>query len=92
MPVKTRPAVPPLPRLRVKNQVAKQQANPCLVVMSQMLNCWASNGEGIAACKDLEKELKNCMGRGIKVPPPSKPTLNYHAARLLPKNHKQEKK
>lgn len=92
MPAKTRPAVPSLPRLRVKNQVAKQQSNPCLVIMSQMLNCWASNGEGSVICKGLEQELKGCMAKGVKVAPPAKPTLNYHAARLLPKIHKQEKK
>lgn len=92
MPPKSRPAVPPLPRLRVKNQTVKQQSNPCLVIMSQMLNCWASNGEGSVLCKNLEQELKGCMAKGIKVAPPSKPTLNYHAARLLPKIHKQEKK
>lgn len=92
MPAKHRPAVPPLPRLRVKNQLKKEQANPCLVIMSQMLNCWASNGEGNLACKNLEVDLKNCMAKGVKVPPAPKPTLNYHAARLLPKIHKQEKK
>ncbi|GME76090.1 unnamed protein product [Ambrosiozyma monospora] len=88
---KTISSVPPLPRLRVKNQVAKQQTNPCLVVMSQMLTCWASNGEGAKVCKVLELKLKECMSTGQKVPPPAKPTLNYHASRLLPKIHKQEK-
>ncbi|GME71027.1 hypothetical protein B5S28_g3826 [[Candida] boidinii] len=88
---KTTAAVPPLPRLRVRNQVAKSQANPCLLIMSAMLNCWASSGEGNAACKELEASLKTCMGSGTKVPPPVKPTLNYHASRLLPKIHKVEK-
>lgn len=83
--------MPPLPRLRVKNQLAKAQADPCLVVMSQMLNCWASNGEGSAVCKQLETDLKKCMAAGQKLPPAAKPTLNYHAARLLPKIHKQVK-
>ncbi|ODV84345.1 hypothetical protein CANARDRAFT_201231 [[Candida] arabinofermentans NRRL YB-2248] len=85
----TKPAVPPLPRLRVKNAVAKQQTNPCLVVMSQMLSCWASNNEGSPACKDLEQELKACMAKSTKLPPPTKPSLNYHASRLLPKIHKK---
>ncbi|VEU22943.1 DEKNAAC104253 [Brettanomyces naardenensis] len=86
----TKGTVPPLPRLRVRNQVAKQQANPCLVIMTQMLNCWASNGEGAATCGDLELQLKQCMNKAGKIPPPPKPTLNYHASRLLPKIHKKK--
>lgn len=53
--------LPPLPRLRVKKPVSQTQANPCVVVMSTLLNCWSSNGEGAAECKQLESSLKECM-------------------------------
>jgi len=53
--------LPPLPRLRVKNPVSQTQVSPCVVVMSTLLNCWSSNGEGAAECKQLETSLKECM-------------------------------
>ncbi|GMM28244.1 mitochondrial 37S ribosomal protein YmS-T [Martiniozyma asiatica (nom. inval.)] len=89
MSIKTRPAVPPLPRLKVKNVASKQQAHPCVIIMSQMLNCWASYGEGNASCTSLELDLKNCMASGIKAPLAPKSKINSDANRLLRKIHKK---
>ncbi|KAH3662060.1 hypothetical protein OGAPHI_006241 [Ogataea philodendri] len=56
------PSIPPLPRLRVRTADKKGPgAGKCAVVMSQMLNCWAANGEGAAVCKELENQLRDCM-------------------------------
>lgn len=56
-------ALPPLPHLRRKAPVKSQAAanNECMVVMSTLLNCWASNGEGASMCARFESELKQCM-------------------------------
>ena len=76
--------LPPLPRLKVKKPIIRQEANKCLVLMSNLLQCWSSNGHMNPVCENLAKELKFCtaessMGKGNKV---EKSNINYHAARL----------
>lgn len=76
--------LPPLPRLKVKKPIIQQEANTCLVLMSNLLQCWSSNGHMSTVCDNLVKDLKACTatnalgkGRGQQ-----KSTINYHAARL----------
>jgi hypothetical protein len=76
--------LPKLERLRVKNSVQEQQTSPCIVMMSSLLNCWSSNGEGSAMCKQLEGELKLCMENRVRTKG-SKSSINYHAERLFPR-------
>jgi hypothetical protein len=66
MSVPNKPARLPkeLTRLRVKRQLG-QRSNPCLTVLSSLLNCWASNAEGAAVCKGLEDELRSCMSKKV---------------------------
>ncbi|SCW01606.1 LAFE_0E03356g1_1 [Lachancea fermentati] len=76
--------LPPLPRLKVKKPIIQQEANKCLVLMSNLLQCWSSNGHMNPVCENLVKELKACsadsaMGRNTSV---QKSNINYHAARL----------
>ncbi|SCV04834.1 LAMI_0H19724g1_1 [Lachancea mirantina] len=76
--------LPPLPRLKVKKPVVQQEANRCLVLMSNLLQCWSSNGHMNATCEELAKDLKACtsvnaMGKGATV---KRSNINYHAARL----------
>lgn len=59
--------LPPLPRLRVKKPTNQTAANPCFVLMSTLLNCWSSNGEGAAECKALETNLKECMETKVSI-------------------------
>lgn len=75
-----------LPRFKVRNPVSKnsQSANSCLVVMSSLLNCWASNGEGNATCMGFQNELKTCM-ETRKPTVVTKSSINYHAGRLYPR-------
>lgn len=54
-----------LPALKVKKPILHKQTNTCIVLMTSLLNCWASNGEGNAACLDLESDLKNCMNNKV---------------------------
>ncbi|AQZ09659.1 MRP10 (YDL045W-A) [Zygosaccharomyces parabailii] len=76
--------LPPLPRLKVKKPIIRQEANRCLVLMSNLLQCWSSNGHMSPVCESLAKDLKTCstenaMGKDNKV---EKSNINYHAARL----------
>lgn len=79
--------LPPLPRLKVKKPIITQEANKCLVLMSNLLQCWSSNGHMSSVCEGLAKELKVCtaenaMGKGAQT---QKSNINYHAARLYPR-------
>ncbi len=67
--MKPKPAVRlnPLPKLKVKNPYVKQEPNPCLVSLTVLLNCWASNGEGSVACQPGETELKQCMDTYVSI-------------------------
>ncbi|KAH3671384.1 hypothetical protein WICMUC_004681 [Wickerhamomyces mucosus] len=76
--------LPKLERLRIKNPVVEQGASPCIVLMSSLLNCWASNGEGNALCKELEQNLKGCMETRTRTKA-ARSSINYHANRLFPK-------
>lgn len=76
--------LPPLPRLRVKKPVIRQEPNQCLVLMTNLLQCWSSNGHMNPACANLAKELKACtsenaLGKNNKE---QKSNINYHASRL----------
>ncbi|CCD22825.1 mitochondrial 37S ribosomal protein mS37 NDAI_0A06710 [Naumovozyma dairenensis CBS 421] len=76
--------LPPLPRLRVKKPVIRQETNRCLVLMSNLLQCWSSNGHMSPTCEALATELKACtkvnaMGKSQKE---QKSNINYHASRL----------
>lgn len=71
--------LPPLPRLRVKNPVQQTQADPCKVLMSSLLQCWASNGQNSKVCEELVSQLKLCGKGNAQV---RKSNVNYHAARL----------
>ncbi|KAA8911014.1 CHCH domain-containing protein [Sphaerosporella brunnea] len=72
--------LPPLPKLRVRRP-NKQQQNPCVGVMSQLLGCWASSGYGIEGCGKLEEALRQCMDNQKKAQQP-KSTINYHLSRF----------
>ncbi|CAL9734444.1 small ribosomal subunit protein mS37 [Monosporozyma servazzii] len=89
--------LPPLPRLRVKRPVIRQETNRCLVLMSNLLQCWSSNGQSNPVCEQLVREFKQCSmnqgvvmngagaGKGkkeIKKKKEIKSNINYHAARL----------
>lgn len=54
--------MPNLPRLKVRSTTANREVGgPCIVVMTNLLNCWASNAHGAKVCEGLEKELKTCV-------------------------------
>ncbi|KAK5780895.1 mitochondrial 37S ribosomal protein mS37 MRP10 PWA37_003552 [Arxiozyma heterogenica] len=86
--------LPPLPRLRVKKPVIRQEMNRCLVLMSNLLQCWSSNGQDSAVCEQLVREFKQCSmnqglamngGKGkkeVKKKKEVRSNINYHAARL----------
>ncbi|AAS52880.1 AER199Cp [Eremothecium gossypii ATCC 10895] len=76
--------LPPLPRLKVKKPVIKQEANRCLVLMSNLLQCWSSNGHMNPVCEKLATDLKACTSQNVmgSNQKPRKSTINYHAARL----------
>ncbi|CAN3357176.1 small ribosomal subunit protein mS37 [Diutina catenulata] len=76
--------LPPLPRLKLRKPTVAKTTNQCFVLMSNLLNCWASNGEGAVACKGIEGELKGCM-ETFKPQPERLSSINYHAQRLYPK-------
>ncbi|AJU59206.1 40S ribosomal protein mrp10 [Saccharomyces cerevisiae] len=76
--------LPPLPRLKVKKPIIRQEANKCLVLMSNLLQCWSSYGHMNPKCAGLVTELKSCtsesaLGKRNNV---QKSNINYHAARL----------
>lgn len=86
--------LPPLPRLRVKKPVIRRETNRCLVLMSNLLQCWSSNGQGSVVCEQLVREFKQCTmnqglmtngGKGkkhLKKKKEIRSNINYHAARL----------
>ncbi|KAG7663537.1 MRP10 [[Candida] subhashii] len=56
--------LPPLPRFRPKKTLNASTGganNECMIVMSSLLNCWASNGESASICERFATELKQCM-------------------------------
>ncbi|KAL1844878.1 hypothetical protein VTK73DRAFT_1629 [Phialemonium thermophilum] len=72
--------LPPLKHLRVKNP-NKTEKNPCTLVMSSVLACWASQGYNTAGCTAIEQALRECMD----TPKPAQKTgssINYHLARM----------
>ncbi|CAI7584628.1 unnamed protein product [Penicillium palitans] len=69
--------------LRVRRPNQNEQ-NPCVVVMSSMLNCWASAGYGAEGCAALEAQLRKCMD-APKSREQKKNTVNYHLMRMYPK-------
>ncbi|AMD19067.1 HBR166Cp [Eremothecium sinecaudum] len=79
--------LPPLPRLKVKNPIIEKEANKCLVLMSNLLQCWSSNGHMNPACDELVTQLKACSSdkAAYTNKSPRKNTINYHAARLYPR-------
>ncbi|CAL5872787.1 uncharacterized protein PFLUO_LOCUS7056 [Penicillium psychrofluorescens] len=68
-------------RVRRPNQ---QEQNPCVTVMSSMLNCWASQGYSAEGCAALETQLRKCMDQP-KSSEKKKNTVNYHLMRMYPK-------
>ncbi|RAO74079.1 uncharacterized protein BHQ10_010091 [Talaromyces amestolkiae] len=68
-------------RVRRPNQ---QQQNSCATIMSSMLNCWASAGQGNEGCSGLEESLKACMD-GRRDSTSSNNAVNYHLMRMFPK-------
>ena len=76
--------LPPLPRLKVKKPIIQQEANRCLVLMSNLLQCWSSNGHMHGTCEAVAKELKACTAENAlgKNQKQQKSNINYHAARL----------
>ena len=76
--------LPPLPRLKIRKPIVSKATNQCFVLMSSLLNCWASNGEGALQCNVFEKDLKSCM-ETHKPESDRLSTINYHASRLYPK-------
>jgi hypothetical protein len=58
------PRLPPLPRLKIKRPNQAQE-NPCLGIMTSMLGCWASSGQGAVGCAALEQQLRSCMDAGV---------------------------
>lgn len=81
--------LPPLEKLRVKNTVKTATTNECFLVLSSLLNCWASYGDSNKFCSNIELDLKLCMN-SYKPKKPEKSSINYHAARLYPKLKKVE--
>lgn len=77
-------ALPKLPRLKFKKASQAKANNPCFLLMSSLLNCWAANGEGAAQCAAFSQDLKTCMETHKPVTPPPNP-MNYHAQRLYSK-------
>ncbi|SCU91537.1 LAFA_0F04368g1_1 [Lachancea sp. 'fantastica'] len=78
------PRLPPLPRLKVKKPIIQQETNKCLVLMSNLLQCWSSNGHMSPVCENLVKDLKLCSSENAsgKNSGVQKSSINYHAARL----------
>ncbi|CAG7923616.1 unnamed protein product [Penicillium olsonii] len=68
-------------RVRRPNQ---HEQNPCVTVMSSMLNCWASAGYAAEGCAALEAQLRKCMD-DPKSREQKKNTVNYHLMRMYPK-------
>jgi len=68
-------------RVRRPNQ---HQQNPCVTVMSSVLNCWASSGYNAEGCAALAQQLKQCMD-APKNKSDKRNTVNYHLMRMYPK-------
>lgn len=77
-------ALPPLPRVRIRNPTVNKSTNECMVLMSSLLSCWAANGEGSLNCTAFEHDLKSCM-ETHKPRKEQRSSINYHATRLYPK-------
>lgn len=78
-----------LPVLRVKNTQMKT-VQPCVLMMSQLLNCWASNGELASVCKAIQVEYLKCVDAPVSKQKTMN-NINYHALRLLPKLTNQKR-
>ncbi|KAK5662455.1 hypothetical protein OQA88_8366 [Cercophora sp. LCS_1] len=72
--------LPPLEVLRVRYP-NKPEANPCLIVMSQVLSCWASAGYNTAGCAAFEDALRTCMDKP-RAPPKKHNDINHHLGRF----------
>ncbi|BDD59455.1 hypothetical protein MAP00_004662 [Monascus purpureus] len=72
-----------IPHLRVRRPNV-QERNPCVVVMSSVLSCWASSGYTAEGCAALEQQLRQCMD-APKPKTTKKNTINYHLMRMFPK-------
>ncbi|TQB77346.1 hypothetical protein MPDQ_002983 [Monascus purpureus] len=85
-----------IPHLRVRRPNV-QERNPCVVVMSSVLSCWASSGYTAEGCAALEQQLRQCMDAPFqpanelpffeiqKPKTTKKNTINYHLMRMFPK-------
>ncbi|KAK0630420.1 hypothetical protein B0T17DRAFT_490069 [Bombardia bombarda] len=72
--------LPPLRVLRVRHP-NRSETNPCVLVMSSVLSCWASAGYNTGGCQAVEQALRTCMD-APKAPPKPSNTINYHLARF----------
>ncbi|KAK3348597.1 mitochondrial ribosomal protein 10 [Lasiosphaeria hispida] len=72
--------LPPLQKLRVR-EPNKAETNPCIMVMSQVLACWASTGFNTAGCATVEQSLRACMDKP-RAPPKPNNSINYHLSRF----------
>ncbi|KAK1828703.1 hypothetical protein QBC39DRAFT_264569 [Podospora conica] len=72
--------LPPVKRLRVRNP-DKVEPNPCMLIMGQVLSCWASGGLSNSGCATVEQTLRACMD---KPPAPARKasSINYHLERF----------
>ncbi|PYH93903.1 37S ribosomal protein Mrp10, mitochondrial [Aspergillus ellipticus CBS 707.79] len=70
-------------QLRVKHP-NKHESSPCVAVMSSMLSCWASQGQGSEGCTMIEQQLKKCMDAPKPRSTRNDP-INYHLSRMYPK-------
>lgn len=61
--------LPHLSKLRVKSALPRKTGGPCNVALTNLLSCWASNGQGEKVCNALEMELKNCMATRVSINP-----------------------
>ncbi|KIV99377.1 uncharacterized protein PV09_08922 [Verruconis gallopava] len=84
------PRLPPLPRLKVKKP-NKTLESPCMGIMSSVLGCWASSGQGAKACAVLEQQLRICMDQKATTKPQGN-NINYHLQRFYSRVVGPEKK
>ncbi|PWN49737.1 hypothetical protein IE53DRAFT_317114 [Violaceomyces palustris] len=69
-------------KVRPKKDLASA---PCAAEFATMLACWASSNDlgNAGPCRDSAKALQECMAtRQTRKGGISKPTINYHLARL----------
>lgn len=68
MSVPQRPVrLPHLAKLRVKSAIPRKTGGPCNIALTNLLSCWASNGQAAEGCGALEQELKNCMATRVSI-------------------------